>query len=73
MYEALFQALADKDYIESVWTWGYWWLEDDFNREDGNAASFDKSSLFVTNLQQKSFASGANSKSKNFFSKSLEY
>ncbi len=44
MYEALFQAIADEEYIEAVWTWGYWWLEDDFKREDGGEAGFDKSS-----------------------------
>lgn len=44
MYEALFQALADEESVEMVWTWGYWWLENDFNREEGSPASFEKSS-----------------------------
>jgi len=44
MYEALFQALEDEENVEMVWTWGYWWLENDFNRDEGSAASFEKSS-----------------------------
>ena len=44
MYEALFQALSDEKAVEMVWTWGYWWLEDNFNRDEGSPASFEKSS-----------------------------
>jgi hypothetical protein len=44
MYEALFQALEDEESVEMVWTWGYWWLENDFNRDGGTPASFEKSS-----------------------------
>ncbi len=44
MYEALFQALSDEKSVEMVWTWGYWWLENDFNREQGSQASSEKSS-----------------------------
>lgn len=44
MYEALFQALSDEKSVEMVWTWGYWWLEDNFNRDEGSPASFEKSS-----------------------------
>ena len=44
LYEALFQALEDEESVEMVWTWGYWWLENDFNREDGTPAAYEKSS-----------------------------
>ena len=44
MYEALFQALEDEESVAMVWTWGYWWLENDFNRDEGSPASFEKSS-----------------------------
>lgn len=44
LYEAMFQALEDEPWVDSVWTWGYWWLENNFDRSSSEKAAFDKSS-----------------------------
>jgi len=44
MYEALFQAVQDEDWVQGVWTWGYWWRDDFTTMYRSDDSSFNKSS-----------------------------
>ena len=44
MYQALFRAVADQDWVAGVVSWGFWWRDDFENIFGKGDASFDKSS-----------------------------
>jgi len=44
MYQALFRAVADQDWVAGVVSWGFWWRDDFENIFGQGDASFDKSS-----------------------------
>ena len=44
MYEAFFQSVQGQEWVQGVWTWGYWWKDDFNNMYTPGDCSFNKSS-----------------------------
>ncbi|HXX59151.1 MAG TPA: hypothetical protein VEI27_00555 [Dehalococcoidales bacterium] len=44
MYEALFQSVRNQDWVQGIWTWGYWWRDDFDTMYTKGDSSFNKSS-----------------------------